>query len=301
MRVFVSYGHADGAWVLDRLAPVLRASGVEVLIDRERFHAGGSVVGQMDEVQAAADKTVAIVTATYCRSDYCMHELRQAVARDPDCARLLTIPVRRDDVIPPAEVGEALRVELQDEQRVEQWDLLLRSCQAELGMKVPVWLAARDEVVRELERHRSVNLVVRGERVAWRGLLEDLKDHRLPDLGIVDLQNPGTLTRDGLCVETLRSLGLRVDNLLRRPRDLTDFCDKILSLRRRVRVAMTHFDLAQHRRPNYDVDLFATLRWLIMEGERPLALLAQSRVPFGVLLPRGHPLSEIDLTTVDLG
>jgi hypothetical protein len=47
-------------------------------------------------------------------------------------------------------------------------------------------LAARDEIVRELGCHKSVNLAVRGARVAWRGLLSDVKDHRLPDLGLVD-------------------------------------------------------------------------------------------------------------------
>jgi len=34
--------------------------------------------------------------------------------------------------------------------------------------------------------------------------------------------------------------------------------------------------------------------------ERPLTLLVQSRAPFMELLPKGHPLSAIDMATVEL-
>ena len=36
-KVFVSYSGKQSGWVWDRLVPVLRAGGIEVLIDRERF------------------------------------------------------------------------------------------------------------------------------------------------------------------------------------------------------------------------------------------------------------------------
>ncbi len=45
MKVFVSYSHKQGTWVWERLVPVLRAGGVDVRIDRERFEAGKSVIG----------------------------------------------------------------------------------------------------------------------------------------------------------------------------------------------------------------------------------------------------------------
>ena len=77
------------------------------------------------------------------------------------------------------------------------------------------------------------------------------------------------------------------------------FTDRVLALGGKVRVGLTHCDLIPHRSA-YDVDLFAGLRWLVMEGERPMTLFVQSRTPFGELLPRGHPLSEIDFTAVEL-
>ena len=82
MWVFVSYAHRDGAWVLDRLVPVLKAAGVEVAVDVERFRVGGSVVGQMDAAQDGAEKSLLVLSAAYLASDYCRHEMRRAVARD---------------------------------------------------------------------------------------------------------------------------------------------------------------------------------------------------------------------------
>jgi len=141
---------------------------------------------------------------------------------------------------------------------------------------------------------------VRGDGPKWRPLLQDIRLCRHRDLGLVDLQDPATSTRDGLALEILCSLGLRVTALARRQHDLTDFRNKLLAMNSKVRVAITHFDLFPHRRA-YDVDLTAALRWLIMDHEeRPLTLLVQSRAPFMELLPKGHPLSAIDMATVEL-
>ena len=64
-------------------------------------------------------------------------------------------------------------------------------------------------------------------------------ENYVPDLGLVDLQNPATNTRDGFALEIVRSLGLRVTSLARKPHDLIDFRDKILALKRKVRVGIT--------------------------------------------------------------
>lgn len=65
MKVFVSYSHAQGEWVLDRLVPCLKAGGAGVLIDVERFRAGGGVHRQMDATQDQADRHVLVLSAAY--------------------------------------------------------------------------------------------------------------------------------------------------------------------------------------------------------------------------------------------
>jgi len=72
----------------------------------------------------------------------------------------------------------------------------------------------------------------------------------------------------------------------------------LLQTRSNTRVVLTHFDMAPHR-SYYDVDLFAALRFLMMDM-RKLTLLVQSRTPFAALLPKDHPLSDLDIKTVEL-
>jgi hypothetical protein len=83
MKVFVSYSHAQGEWVLDRLVPCLRAGGAEVLIDVERFRSGGGLYRQMNATQDQADRHVLVLSATYLASAACQHEMRRAIALDP--------------------------------------------------------------------------------------------------------------------------------------------------------------------------------------------------------------------------
>src|SRR5262249_4613237 len=158
-----SYRHSDGAWVWTRLKPCLDAGEAEVLIDRERFQAGRAVVGQMDAIQDQAQVHVLIITKEYLASDYCRHEMDRAVALDPDFRSGIVIPVRRDDHRTwPRQLTRSnpLYVSLRDDADASQWGLLLRACGVDLGTTALAWLKARDEVVRWLERHASVNLVV---------------------------------------------------------------------------------------------------------------------------------------------
>ena len=93
--IFLSYAHAQSDWVFERLLPALRGGGAQVIVDRERFAAGRAVVGQMDEWQDAAAKTLLVLTPEYLASACCQHEMRRAIARDPDFRDGRVIPLRR--------------------------------------------------------------------------------------------------------------------------------------------------------------------------------------------------------------
>jgi TIR domain len=298
-KVFVSYSHKQGAWVWERLVPVLRAGGTELLLDKERFKAGLGLPGQMDGTQDQADMHVLCLSSDYYGSAACQHEMQRALALDPDFVRGIVIPVRLDDAPLPVAITapDPLWVDMRKDRDPDPWQQLLMPCGADLGVAAPVWLNARHDIVRYLGRGQSVNLVVHNDGVRWRELIRHLKDEHYPQLACVDLENPSTIPREGLLDTILQALGAR-ERVRRTPNDLPDFARTLAPYTAPLRIAVSHFDLAPYRR-GYGVDLFSTLRHLVTE-ERRIVLLIQSRTPFAALLPRSNPLSKIDIHEVAL-
>ncbi len=295
-KVFISYSHQQGSWVLDRLAPCLRGGGAEVLIDRERFTAGKAVRGQMDGLQDQAAQSVLVLTPAYLASDYCTHEMQRAIARDPDWARGLTVPIRRERCALPLAIDQArpLWVELGDDTQTAPWDLLLQACSADLGMPAPEWLAALADARSFLGRGESINLVVQG-RVAWRPMIDELRTE-LRGLGEVDLESPAANSRRGLVREILRALAGSAVPVPPEPEDLVTLEEQLRG-RGTSRLALLHFDYVA-RRPHHDANLFGALRHLM--EQRRLVLLIESRQPLPALLPPDHLLSTLHLQTVVL-
>jgi hypothetical protein len=122
--------------------------------------------------------------------------------------------------------------------------------------------------------------------------------NRIDGLGKVDLESGATTSRKALVEEILRTCGTPTAI----PDDKTDLATlhHVLSNRPVVsRLAMVHFDIVPFR-PYYDVDLFATLRNLMMDS-RKVILLIESHEFFANLLPKVHPLSSIvTIKTVEL-
>jgi hypothetical protein len=242
---------------------------------------------------------VLVFSPDYLGCKFCQHEIKRALQRDPKFDKGIAIPVKRVECeLPPAiKRSNPLCVDLRDDQNAVQWDHLLKKCDADLGTTAPEWLRVRDELRRDLGRGESVNLIT-GVGVRWRPLIEDLRrDSPLAELGVVDLQNPVTVSRPGLVGEILQACGVTGLPVPDKPNDLVELGRRLPS-HRTAWVALIGFDLAAHR-PEYELDLFAALRYLTMES-RKLVLLVQSRIPFAALLPHDHPLSSMNLTTVEL-
>jgi len=301
--IFLSYAHAQSDWVFERLLPALRGGGAQVIVDRERFAAGRAVVGQMDEWQDAAAKTLLVLSPEYLASACCQHEMRRAIARDPDFRDGRVIPLRRVACPLPPEIvaGGPLHIDLTDDgaSQVAQWERLLQASGADLGGDAPAWLQARSELRRHLSRGQSVNVVV-GAGARWRPLFDQLRHDLASEgrrLARVDLQRGLTASRRGLIGELLAELHGASLPIPPEPDDLAEF-DRQIAAREKSWLAIEHFDLVAHR-PQYGVDLFSALRYHLMESRR-LVLLVQSHTPFATLLPRAHPLSAIDMQTVEL-
>ena len=188
-----------------------------------------------------------------------------------------------------------LYVNLQDDSNTDQWSLLLQSCEGNLGAPAPHWLDALHQTCRFLERGESVNLVVRN-RPKWRELIREIRN-RIDDLGEVDLEAGTTASRKALVEEILQTCGAPA-TVPDEPNDLV-ILNRALLNRSMSRLAMIHFDMVRFR-PSYDVNLFATLRNLMMVSSK-LVLLIESREFFANLLPAGHPLSSItNIKTIEL-
>lgn len=296
-RVFVSYSHAQGDWVWNRLVPCLKAGGAEVLIDRERFTAGKALVGQMDAIQDSADIHLLVISPEYLKGASCVHEMHRAIALDPKFEKGIVLPVQRAACTLPPEITDPnpLYVKLTDDSDAAAWKRLMVVSGADLGVAAPGWLRTRDELVRFLERGQSVNLVVTGNP-KWRELIQHIREERFSDLALVNLDSGATASRPGFIAEILTALGSKA-TVPNPPYDLAEL-DRAIKSRPLSRIAFLNFDHVNHRYED-KIDLFSALRFLIMDA-RKLVLLAESRTPFGALLPSSHPFSQMDLKTIEL-
>jgi hypothetical protein len=299
--VFISYSHKQVDWVWDRLVPCLKAGGVDVLIDREQFEAARALHRQMDDVQDRAELNLLVLSPEYLLSKYCQHEMDRAILRDPSFEQGVVIPVVQAECPLPEAIAtpEPVYVDLIDDRRPEPWSLLLAKCDADLGTHAPQWLKARDDIRRFLKRGESVNLTVQGN-ARWRPLIEDLRrpDGGLGSLGVVDLEDPETYSRQGLVKAILSSCGT-AGPVPDKPQDLVALGRALRKRHTAAQVALTRFDHVTHR-PEYEIDLFAAMRHAMTES-RKLVLLIQSRRPFLTLIPQDHPFSSItNLQTVEL-
>ena len=240
-KVFVSYSRKQAPWVLDRLVPVLRAGGAEVLIDAERFRLGHGVIGEMDSTQDQAERHVLCLSDDYLASDYCRHELARALAVDPHGAGI-ALPLQLDGVTVPDDLCARLCADFTHDAKPEPWAKLLAACEADLGIDAPRWLEARDRALTFLQREKpqSVNLVVRVPGAKWKGLLTNIM-HRLDcKIPWIDLEDGATTTRPDFLNEILAGLGMS-----RQVRDSHDLVDFSRILREEVRpalVALVHFE-----------------------------------------------------------
>jgi len=299
MKVFVSYSHVQGEWVLDRLVPCLKAGGAEVMIDVERFRAGGGVYRQMDATQDQADRHVLVLSAAYLASTPCLHEMHRAIALDPKFEHHIVQPMRRDDTALPdaIKIPDPIYVDLRDDAKPAPWALLLRECGATLGATAPDWLAARDEVRRLLDDHRSVNFVV-GHGVKWRELIEDITGRAGKSFPLIHMNAGEAVSRRSLIETILGAIG--APPVVPRTREDLPVLSRAIGQRPFTTLGLMNFDFVRGRR-GYDKDLHGALRYLVRDAKpRKLQLLVQSHAPFTELLPGAEFSSEDFLEPVFL-
>lgn len=301
-KVFVSYSHKQGRWVLERLVPILKAAGCgEVLIDKDRFTAGRGVKGQMDSTQDQTEVSLLVLTPDYLASGYCRHEMDRAIAADPGFSHGKVLPVKRMDCDMSAFQRPAdppLWVDLTNDRDPSPWALLLRTLGADqLQAEVPHWLDVRDQIVQKFcDQHRSVNLVIHGEP-NWRALLDHIKEAWLTKLAVVNLDDPRTSSLQGLVTQILAACGCRVE--VPKGTRSVEALSAIESAPDKRFLCLTHFENVLARKKVYGVDLFKALRHFVSD-DRKLVLLVESRTSFRELLPKDHDFSRLNPDTIEL-
>lgn len=300
-KVFISYSHNQVEWVKKRLVPSLEAGGADILIDYREFAAGRTVIGQMDSTQDKADVHILVLTDDYLTSEYCQHEMNRAIDLDPGFQNGIVVPVLRAScALPDRLTGQKMPiyVDLKNDTDKGQWDRLMKSCEANLGISASNWLKVRDEVCRYIERGISVNMVTYG-RVKWRELLEHIRKDYFNDFGIIDVQDPRVTTRKALVEEILEQCGTHTIVSKKAGEDLVAL-GRVISVKiSPSRLIIKHFHEVIYRN-YYDNELFSSIRYLMTESQK-LVLLIQSRKPYAEILPHDNPLSSVtNLKVVEL-
>jgi len=93
--VFISYSHADQAWVWEWLIPRLKAAGLAVCTDRESFDIGVPSLVNMENAVAASRHTLLVLTPAYLASEWTMYEQILTQTQDHSGLRRRTLPVLR--------------------------------------------------------------------------------------------------------------------------------------------------------------------------------------------------------------
>jgi hypothetical protein len=111
LHFFVSYTQADRP-MAEWIAWQLEAAGYTVVIQAWHFRPGQDFVQAMDDAAKQADRTLAVLSPAYLRSQFAGAEWRAAFARDPSGARGLLLPVRVQPCQPEGLLGQIVYIDL---------------------------------------------------------------------------------------------------------------------------------------------------------------------------------------------
>lgn len=299
-RIFVSYSHAQKDWVWEKLVPCLRAAGADVCLDSGRKESRIGALGCMDAEQDSAGLNLLVLSPEYLAGPDCVHEMQRAFARDPDLSNGSIFILHRVECDLPRRIDRSKRFyfDFRDDRDAAVWDTLFDACGVELGTPVPEWVAARDGLVASLAAGRTAHLVVRGEP-RWRQMVgrvrSILEKKHGKRLGIVDLSDPATISRQGFVSHLLRACG-SLHAAPEAPEDLGVLSD-VLCAQSNAAIAILDFDLALER--DYGYDLYVLLRTHVVEF-RTLSLLILTREDCDAEFSPNHPLMSLDMSTAVL-
>src|SRR4029077_4503467 len=90
---FISYASLDAAWA-EWVGWVLEEAGASVVLQAWDFRPGSNFVLEMQHAAVSAERTIAILSPDYLKSQFAGPEWAAAFAQDPEGMKRSLIPVR---------------------------------------------------------------------------------------------------------------------------------------------------------------------------------------------------------------
>jgi tetratricopeptide (TPR) repeat protein len=124
--VFISYSHADRAWVWDELLPRLEGAGLKVIIDDRDFEPGAPLVSEKERAALQSRKTLLVLSPAYVDSEWAEFENILVQTLDPAARKRRLIPLVRAPCRISLRIRPLVSVDLTTGSDV-QWQRLLNA------------------------------------------------------------------------------------------------------------------------------------------------------------------------------
>ncbi len=127
--VFISYSHADKAWVRGELLKRLEAGGLRACIDTRDFRPGAPIVKEMERAVLTSRRTLIVLTPSYLKSAWTEFETLLLQTLDPANQNLRLLPLLKEKCDVPLRIRYLGYVDFVDEPE-SAWERLLSALSA---------------------------------------------------------------------------------------------------------------------------------------------------------------------------
>ena len=111
VHFFISYNHADSAWA-EWIAWQLEAAGYSTIVQAWDFGPGSNFVLEMQRATAEAERTIAVLSPNFLKSQYTAPEWAAAFAQDPSALQRKLVPVRVQPCEPDGLLAQLVYIDL---------------------------------------------------------------------------------------------------------------------------------------------------------------------------------------------
>jgi hypothetical protein len=138
--VFISYSHADQAWVENELLRRLEIAGLRACIDHRDFAAGAPIATEIERAIRESRKTILVLSPDYLKSQWAEYESLIVQTAGPSNRNRRLVPVLHKPCKLPSRLSFLIYVDLSDGKASEEsWSRLLVT----LGSKRETGVGAR--------------------------------------------------------------------------------------------------------------------------------------------------------------